>query len=142
MVDQVAVGDLVVVDRLGAVAVGVEQEAAVVVVAVLRAQAGLPVVAVAGVDARLPERVDVLARRGGEADVEAARGRLLGVRGRERELAPIDEPVGGVRPLDPERAQHGVVERRGGVEVGGAEGDVIPHSLSPMRGLEPVSLRR
>jgi hypothetical protein len=51
----------VVVDRLGAVSVGVEQEAAVVVAAVLGANPGPPVVAVAGLRPRSPELVDVRA---------------------------------------------------------------------------------
>ena len=59
MVDHAAVPPEVVVDRLRAVAVRVEQEAAVVVGAVLGTQARLAVVAIAGVDSRLPERVDV-----------------------------------------------------------------------------------
>jgi hypothetical protein len=144
VVDHAAAGDEIVVDRLGAVAVGVEQEAAVVVRPVLRTQPGLAVVAVARVDAGLAERVDVLARRRREADVEASGRRLRGVRGREGELVPLDEPVGGVRPLEPVRAQHRVVERRGRVEVGRAEGHVIPDALrvTPDRGREPVSPRR
>ena len=48
-------------DRFDTVAVGVEQEAAVVVAAVLRARPGLAVVAVAGVDTGLPEAIDVRA---------------------------------------------------------------------------------
>ena len=48
-------------DRLDAVAVGVEQEAAVVVVAVLRPRTRLAVALEAGVHARLPGLVDALA---------------------------------------------------------------------------------
>ena len=51
---------VVEMDRLDAVAVWVEQEAAVVVVAVLRTRAGLPVGAVAGGSPDLPELVDTL----------------------------------------------------------------------------------
>jgi hypothetical protein len=144
VVDQVALAHEVVVDGLGAVAVGVEQEAAVVVGAVLGARAGLAVVAVAGVDAGLPERVHVLARRRGEADVHAARDRLLVVGRGERELVVVDEPVLGPDALGAERSQHDVVEAGGGLQVGGAEGDVVPHALrsTPDRALEPVSLRR
>ena len=80
-----------VVDRLGAVAVGVEQERAVVVVAVLRPRPGRAVVAVAGLGAGAPERVDLLARAGAEGDVEAARDRLLASAAREREVVPLGE---------------------------------------------------
>ena len=130
MVDQVAVGDEVVVDRLGAVAVGVEQEAAVVVVAVLGAQAGLAVVAVAGVDAGLPERVDVLARRRGEADVEAARRGLLGVRGREARTGPIRRAS---RPCASARSRACAAPcRRSAADASRSVArrvDVIPHAL-------------
>jgi hypothetical protein len=46
---------------LDAVSVGIEEEPAVVVRVVLRAQSGLPVARIARVDARPPERVDFLA---------------------------------------------------------------------------------
>src|SRR5215210_2030619 len=50
-----------VMDGLDAVSVGVEQERAVVVAPILRSRAGPAVVLAAGVGARKPERVDVLA---------------------------------------------------------------------------------
>jgi hypothetical protein len=53
----VAAARRVVVDGLGAVAVRVEEEAAVVVRPVLGTRAGSAVVAVAGVDAGFPQRV-------------------------------------------------------------------------------------
>ena len=63
-----------VVDGLGAVAVGVEQERPVVLARlVLGAQPGRPVVAIAGLGADSPELVDLVARRGHEADVEPPR---------------------------------------------------------------------
>ena len=61
MVDGAAAADAAVVDGLGAVAVGVEQEAAVVVGPVLRPGAGRTVIRMAGVDSGVPERVDLLA---------------------------------------------------------------------------------
>ena len=62
MVDHAVAAQLAVVDGLGAVAVRVEQERAVVVVAVPAARARLAGIAVAGAHAGLPERLDVLAR--------------------------------------------------------------------------------
>jgi hypothetical protein len=60
------------VDRLDAVAFGVEQEGAVVGRAVLRARAGRAVVAVPRVNLGLPERVDLPAVVCTEADVGPA----------------------------------------------------------------------
>jgi hypothetical protein len=67
----------VVVHDLDVVAVGVEQEASVVVGALLGAGTRRSVAGVSGVHAGLPEQVDpiVIGRR--EADVETARGRVL-----------------------------------------------------------------
>jgi len=61
VVDPVALAR--VVDRLDAVAVGVQQEAAVVVLAVPRARSRLPVAAVSGLHAGPPERSDEIVRR-------------------------------------------------------------------------------
>src|SRR5205085_795188 len=70
MVDVAAVrAHVVVVNGLGAVPVGVEQESAVVALAVLRTRTGSSVVAVAGVRSDAPELVDVRTRRRGECDV-------------------------------------------------------------------------
>jgi hypothetical protein len=56
--------DPIVLDSLGAVSVRVEQEPAVVVLAVLRARARCAVVAVAGFRSDAPELVHVSAREG------------------------------------------------------------------------------
>ena len=60
-------GRVAVVDGLDAVAVRVEEEAAVVVGQVLGPQAGLAVGAVAGLDARAVERVHVRLRSAAKA---------------------------------------------------------------------------
>ena len=94
MVDVAAVAGAAVVNRLDAVAVRVEQEPAVIVGTVLRPRTGLAVAAVAGVDAGLPERVDVHSRRRDEADVQAPTHRVGRVRLREREIrAPHRVPL-------------------------------------------------
>jgi hypothetical protein len=56
----------------------------------LRPRSGCAVVAVAGVGAGPPERVDLLVRRSGEADVQAACDRPVAD---DRELVPLDEVV-------------------------------------------------
>ena len=72
MVD-VAAGSLAVaVDRLEAVAGRVLEKRRVVVVGVVRTRAGRPVIDQAGVDAGLPEAVDVGLRLRDEGDVERA----------------------------------------------------------------------
>ena len=89
MIDDRSLAQRAVVHGFGAVAVRVEEERAVVVVAVLRTQPGRAVVWIARGGTRLPELVDVSARRGGEADVQPPRHRALGARRREREVAPL-----------------------------------------------------
>jgi hypothetical protein len=61
VVDQASGSKRVVVDGLDAVPVGIAQEAAVVVVAVVRARTGRAVVDVAGLSSDAPELVDMLA---------------------------------------------------------------------------------
>jgi hypothetical protein len=65
------------VDGLGAVAVRVEQEGAVVVGAVPWPRPWLPVAWMTGLRADLPERVDVLARAGDERHVKAMGDRTV-----------------------------------------------------------------
>src|SRR5207249_11189937 len=120
MVDGPA-GDVAVVDRLGAVAVRVEEERAVVVVAVLRARTGWAVVPVARLRPDAPELVDLRARAGIEADVEAARHRMLAGRRGEREILPLGEVLVAVRPLAADRPQHGLVEPLRRLTVGHAD---------------------
>ena len=126
VVDHPVAAQVAVVDGLGAVAVRVEQERAVVVVAVLAARARLAGVAVAGAHARLPERLDVLARRRGEGDVQPPRhaARVLGLA--EREVVRL-VPEGRIGQLDPDRRKDRAVEafrRRG---IGGPDRDVVEH---------------
>src|SRR5205085_8725215 len=73
VVDDPVLSHRVVVHRLGAVPVRIEQEAAVVIRPVLRPGARLAVGLVTGLGADAPELVDVLAGWCGKADVQAAR---------------------------------------------------------------------
>jgi hypothetical protein len=116
-----------VVYGFGAVAVGIEQEGAVVVVPVLGPRAGRSIVAVAGLDARPVEGVDVLAAGRHEPDVQPlGRGpALLG--GRDREVVPLDQVVGAVARLDPERREDGRVEPLGCRAVRDADRHVVEH---------------
>jgi hypothetical protein len=72
--------DIFEMDRLDTVAVWVEQEAAVVVLAVFRARTGLPVVTVAGCRPDSPELVDALVSRHPESGVQAVRDGVPSVR--------------------------------------------------------------
>ena len=110
VVDVPALAERSVVDGFGAVAVRVEQEGAVVVVAVLRPQARLPVVLVPGLGPNAPERVDELARGGDEGDVQPARHGVLLVGLAECEVVPLHEVLVPVGLADPDRLQDEVVE--------------------------------
>ena len=126
MVDGAVAARLVrMVDRLRAVGVRVEEEPAVVVVAVLGPRAGLAVAPVARGQAGAPELVDDVARSGRDADVEASRHRLPEARSHERPVVPLDEVVSVVGRLDPQRRKYGVVEGLRSLSVGGADADVV-----------------
>jgi hypothetical protein len=115
------------VDRLYAVAVGVEQEGAVVRWAVLRARPRRAVVAIPRVDARLPERVDLRAVAGAEADVEPPGHRVLAVRGQDVPAVPFDDLGARMARLHAQDAQDGAVEALGGREVRDRDEDVVEH---------------
>ena len=116
------------VDRLDAVSVRIEQEGTVVVVAVLGPRAGPAVALVSGRRSRLPEPVDVLPRRGREADVQPPVTGVRVVRSREREVVPLGVVLAAVGLLDLERAKHRLVEALGRLAVGGADRDVVEHA--------------
>src|SRR5215212_2772157 len=137
VVDVGAVAEGAVVDGLDAVAVRVEQEGAVVVVAVLRPWPRLAVALVAGARAGAPELVHVSMARSGEAHVQPPRDRARIVGLREGEVVPLDEPLAAVRPLDPERAEHGLAEPFGGRTVGDADRDVVEHATTIPTEKEP-----
>src|ERR671931_716055 len=115
------------VHRLNTVAVGIAQEGAVVVLAVLLARSGGPVVGVPGVDSGLPEGVDLLARGRDERDVQVRRHRMVvGGRG-DQEVLPTGQRVRAIGRVDAQWRQDGLEEGLGGGAIGDADGDVVEH---------------
>src|SRR5579864_1069557 len=102
---------------LEAIALGVDGEGRVIVVAVIGAQPGLPVIATAGGKRRLMEGIDALA--GGRVEAEMQTRCRIGF---DRALA-MDDPqhhailsvaergVAAAEPRITERLQRGIVER-------------------------------
>jgi len=117
----------VLVDGLDAVAVGIEQEGAVVGRAIVAARSGRAVVAVARVDTCLPERVDLRAVTGAEADVQPAGHGVLRVRRPNPPVVPSDHVGARVARLDAQGAQHGAIEALRRREIGVADTDVVEH---------------
>ena len=112
---------------LGAVAVGIEQERAVVAVAVLGSRARLAVVGEPGLGSDAPERVDLLDRRRDEADVEPPGDRVLRIGARQQEVLPLRERARSVGLVDSEGGQHCVVETLRCGPVADADRDVVEH---------------
>src|SRR6185437_14817943 len=121
----------VVEDRLDAVAVGVEQEAAVVRGAVLRARPRRAVVAVARIDPRLPERIDLSAVASAKPDMEPTAQRVLAIGRPDVPVLPLHQLSVRMAWLGAQDAQDGAVEPLGGREVGYGDGDVVEHPAEP-----------
>ena len=94
VVDDAALSQRPVVNGLGAVAVGVEEKRAVVVVPVLGPRARRAVVAISRLRPGAPESVDLRPGRRDEGDVEAPRHGILFVCLGEREVGPLGESSG------------------------------------------------
>ena len=115
-------------DGLDVVAVGVEDERAVIALVIDRALARRAVVTVPGLDRRPVERLDLLAALRDERDVDVLAQRLAVLC--NREVAPLRQPLVRVLPAElvAERQEHRRVERLRGLEVGHPKRDVIDHS--------------
>src|SRR3954465_9467599 len=133
-------------DPPAAVAAGAGAEGGVVRGAVLRARPRSAVVAVPRVDARLPERVDLRAVAGAEADVEPAGPRILGVRRPDGPVVPLDQLRVRMAGLDAQDAQDGAIEALGGREIRDGDANVAEHRAEATAGrcerLEAAALRR
>ena len=127
MVDDPAAALIAVVNGFGAVAVGVEQKGAVVVVRILRPEPGGAVVPVTDLGAGAPERVDQLTRGCHEADVQPAGSRVVEVGGGDDEVAPARGRPGRRARLDPQCAEHGDVEALGGLVIADPYRQVVEH---------------
>jgi hypothetical protein len=115
-----------VVQGLDTVAVGIEQERAVVVLRVDRARPRLAVAGVARVDAGLPDPIDLVARARHERDVQpAGRGaRRAGLC--DREIVPVVD-LAGLCDRMAERAEDRLVEGEARRAVRDAQGHVGEH---------------
>ena len=114
-------------DGLDAVAVGVEQERAVVVRLVVGSLSRSSRVDQPVGRAHAPERVHVRATRGHEPDMESAGHRSRLRRLQKREVVPLDEPFVRVCHFDPELAEHGPVDRLGRAAIGHPNRDMVEH---------------
>src|SRR5579871_2982905 len=108
--------------------IGVENEAAVVGLGVLRPRTRLAVALVAGVDELPPPRVDRLAALDTEADVEPSSHRMLVVRGDDPVVAEL-EPLA----FDGRRPERERVEGARRVDVRDADVEVVEHLLDHAR---------
>src|SRR5207248_5902616 len=113
---------LFVMDGLGAVPVGIEHERAVVILTVLRTQAGLAVALVARGGRRTPRCIDSVPGRRRERDMQAPGHRPVVARLREPEAVPFVEVLAGVRDRKSERREQRLVETPTRVAVGDADG--------------------
>jgi len=116
------------VHSLYAVAVGIEQEAAVIVGGVDRARPGRAVIAVAGVDPRLPEGIDGFTGRCSEADVQPACDRVLTIRRPDVPILPLDECGVRVARLRAEGREDCAIKALGRGQIRDGDSDVIEHS--------------
>lgn len=115
--------------RLGAVAIEVAEEGAVIPGRVLGALARRPIVLIAGAGSSPPELIDPLPRWCDEGDVQVPGRRMLGRGAEEAELVPLDPTVGGTRRLDAERAENSAVKALRRTEIIGTDRDVVEHAL-------------
>src|SRR5919106_3639819 len=127
-VDVLALASATVVDGLGAVAVRVEEEGAVVVVVVLGPWARLAVARVARLCSGVPERVHLLARARAERHVQATRHRAVFARLRDPEVVPLVEISARMRDRVAERLEDGLVEAPARLPVGDADPPVGEHA--------------
>lgn len=129
-------------DRLDVVAVGVEDEGAVVVGVIVGAQAGSPVLGAAGGERGGVEGIDFVGRAGGEGEVDAAdRGTAAGGEPKEglatslRFGAEAEHSLELHHRADPEWGQGRFVESAAAFQVADLETGVVEHrfSLTPIR---------
>ena len=119
--------------RLDPVAVGIDDERRVIFHAIMRPQARRAVGAAAGGKRCGVERIDIAGCFGAQADVRAALGRDLCHAGAQIDpelrigLAEADRRRPRHEPREAERGERCLVETRGAIEIGDADGDVVDH---------------